>query len=81
MLQVSLHVFKVVVLGSFLAVEAGESLSGFVTKGNLMAIGVEQDAAWYSLVPSVIEYHNVEINIWADEIGYRAVCCSKVNGS
>ena len=45
MLQVLLHVFKVVELGSFLVVEDGVLLAGFVTESNLLASGVEQDAA------------------------------------
>ena len=40
-LQVLLHVFKVVVQGSLLAVEGSESFSGFVTEGNLLTMGVE----------------------------------------
>ena len=65
MLQVLLRLFKVVVLGSFLMIEDGESLSGLVAEGNLIAFGVEQDAAWHSLVPIVIECHNVETNKFA----------------
>lgn len=54
-LQVLLYVFKVVALGSLFVIHGGELLSGFVAEGNLIAIFVEEDAAWYSLVPRIIE--------------------------
>ena len=56
MLQVLLHMFKVVMFWSLLAVEGGVLLAGFLTEGNLLAIGAEYDAAWYSLVPGVVEF-------------------------
>ena len=54
-LQVLLYVFKVVVLGSLFVIHCGKMVSGFVAEGDLTAIFVEEDAAWYSLVPSIIE--------------------------
>ena len=41
MLQVFLHVFKVVVSGSLIAFESGESLSGFLTESNHISVAVK----------------------------------------
>ena len=90
MLQVFLHVFKVVVLGSFLMVEGGVLLSCFLTEGDLTAIGIEEDTAWYSPVPIIIQlqydgihfaWSEFRFKIWAEEISHGTVGGSEVNGS
>ena len=53
--QVPLHMFEVVVQRSPIAVEIGVLLSGFVTEGNISAIGVKEDAVWHSPVPSIVK--------------------------
>ena len=80
--------FKVVMFWSQLTVEGGVLLAGFVTKSNLLASGVEQDAAWYSLVPGIVElqYDGIDFawfrcQVWPEEIGNRTVRCSKIDGS
>ena len=87
MLHVHLDVFKVVVSGSQLTVEGGEMISGFVTERNLLAIGVKEDAAWYSPISKIIklqydgiDFPSMSCQVWAEEIGYRAVRCSEING-
>ena len=55
MLQFLFHVFKVVIQGSFLMVEGGVLLSGFLTKGDLVAIFAKQNVAWYSPVSIFIQ--------------------------
>ena len=90
MLQVLLYVFKVVIEGSFLVVEGGVLLSGFLTKGDLTAIGIEEDTARYSPVPIIIKlqydgihfaWSKIRFKIWAEEISHGTVGCSEVNGS
>ena len=86
-LQVPLHMFKVVVFWPLLTVDGSIFNSGFVTEGNLIAIGVKQDAAWHSPVPSIIElqYGGIDLawisQVWVEKVGHRTVRCSKVNSS
>ena len=65
-------------------------MSSFLPEGNLFAIGVKQDTDLYSPAISAVEVQyayegfniaRVEFKVWADEIGNRAVRCSKVDGS
>ena len=55
-LQGLLYVLKVVELGSFSVIHCGELVSSFLAERHLIAIFVEEYAAWYSLVPRIIEW-------------------------